>query len=310
MVNERLTRFFLLMALVAAVLLAPLPAQTAEQQAMPGDATPRLQQVTESGKLRVGVNPDFKPFSFVDDSGTRVGVDIDIARQLAKALGVELEVVAPEQFSDLIPMLVADKVDVLIAGMSITFERATQVNFTAPYFDTGTSILMNIGNSAKLGIGNVKNSDELLEQLHRRGNESKLKIAVTQGKLPAEVARRRFPDATITDYPSNEAAAQATLEGDANLMIHDEVFLKVWLQANASKARFRMVVLDPPIEPDFYGIATRKGDLEWLALLNVFVRELRANDQVTGYVTRLLPGMSKEQMFDRRPLPFNIRDME
>jgi hypothetical protein len=71
-----------------------------------------------------------------------------------------------------------------------------------------------------------------------------------------------------------------------------------------------MTVLDPPIEPDFYGIATRKGDLEWLQLLNVFVHEMRANNQVDSYLVRFLPNMNKDQLFDKRTLRFDIQDME
>ncbi|GAB3685315.1 substrate-binding periplasmic protein [Salinisphaera aquimarina] len=311
MLKEKLTKALLCIVLAAGVLLQPLHAQPAESGTGQTDATPsRLDEVIDSGKLRVGVNPDFRPFSFVDESGKRVGVDIRIAQKLADALGVELEIVAPDNFADLIPMLTDDKVDVVIAGMSITFDRARQVNFTDPYFDTGTSMLMNIGHSAKLGIGNVKDADQLIEQLRSSGNESQLKIAVTEGKSPAAVAKRLFPDATITGYPTNEDAAEATFKGDANLMIHDEVFLKVWLQANESRARFRMVVLDPPIKPDFYGMATRKGDLEWLQLLNVFVHEMRANHQVESYLARFLPNMNTDQMFDRQPLRFDIEDME
>lgn len=298
------------MSLAASALLQPLHAQQAKPGAEQAEPTPRLQKIIDSGKLRVGVNPEFKPFSFVDESGERVGVDIRIGKQLAEALGVELEVVAPENFSDLIPMLIDDKVDVLIAGMSITFERAMQVDFTDPYFDTGISMLMNIGNSARLGVGNAKTSNELIEQLRSRDNESQLKIAVTEGKAPAAEARRQFPDATVIGYPTNEDAAEATFKGDANLMLHDEVFLKVWLKANESRARFRMIVLDPPIKPDFYGIATRKGDLEWLQLLNVFVQEMRANNRVIGYLTDFLPNMNADQMFNKSMLRFDLRDME
>ena len=269
--------------------------------------TSELQKIVTSGKLRVGVNPNFEPFSFVKEGEERGGVDIDIANQLASALGVELEVIAPEEFSELIPMLVDDKIDAILAGMSITFERAMEVAFTNPYFDTGMSLMLNVGSSAKLGIGNAQDSSEVLEILQARGNEDQLKIAVTEGRAPALEAERRFPEAQIISFPSNEEAAQATAQGQANMMIHDEIFLKVWYQKNQST---RLKVLNPPIKPDFYGIAVRQGDSDWLQLLNVFVRNLRADRQVLGYLGEYLPSMTMTESSDSTVPLFDLGDME
>ena len=97
-------------------------------------APTELDRIVESGTIRVGVNPNFKPFSYLDENQMRVGVDIDIAQRLATALGVELELTAPGTFGELIPLLVDDRIDIVVAGMSITFDRATMVNFTQPYF--------------------------------------------------------------------------------------------------------------------------------------------------------------------------------
>ena len=303
------------------VLSQPLYAQSSDTGTLTGTVTgtvtitgnvttSELQRIVNSGTLRVGVNPNFEPFSFIGDGDKRVGVDIDIADQLAKALDVALEVTAPDDFSELIPMLEDGKIDLILAGMSITFERAKSVAFTDPYFDTGMSLLMNVGSSAKLGIENAKNSAAVLKTLQARGNEDRLKIAVTEGKAPALEAKRRFPKAQIISYATNEEAAQATANGQANLMIHDEIFLKVWYQKNQSTVGKRLRVLDPPIKPDFYGIALRQGDSDWLQLLNVFVRNLRADGQVLGYLSEYLPSMSMTESPESVIPIFDLGDME
>lgn len=296
---------------VAALSLATcLLAQPSHAQQEDAADAAELQKIADSGKLRVGVNPNFRPFSFLDDAEARVGVDIDIAGRLAEALGVELEVTAPDEFTDLIPMLVDDEIDLILAGMSITFERAKEVNFTDPYFDTGISILMNIGSSARLGIAGAKDSEALVETLSARDAESRLRIAVTEGKAPALEAERRFPDAQITGYPTNEEAVAATARGDADVMIHDEIFLKLWVEQNEPAARHRMVVLDPPIKADFYGIAVRKGDPDWLRLLDVFVRDLRLEGEVIGYLSEYLPSMTVTESSDGVIPRVELRDME
>jgi polar amino acid transport system substrate-binding protein len=250
--------------------------------------SPTLTKVFADKVLRVGVNPQFKPFSF-EKNGKRVGVDIDIANLLAKKLGVTAKIMAPKSFSELIPMLQADKIDIIIAGMSITFDRAKMVDFSTPYFDTGLSILLNKAKSARLGISAVPNYTALMAELLQNKKADQLIIAVTEGKAPQRIVPRFFPKATVKPYPSNEAAALATLNGEADIMVHDEIFLKVWLKEHAKQAQFKMVVLNPPFKPDYYGMAIRKGNQDFLNMLGVFDMELRSNGYVGQFMGRYLP---------------------
>jgi polar amino acid transport system substrate-binding protein len=250
--------------------------------------SPTLSRVFTDKVLRVGVNPNFKPFSFEKD-GKRIGVDIDIANLLAKKLGVRAQIVTPASFSDLIPMLNEGKIDIIMAGMSITFDRAKVVDFSSPYFETGLSILLNKAKSARLGISGVPNYSALVSELMQNGKADQLVIAVTDGKAPQRIVPRFFPKATIKAYPTNEEAAAATLKGEADLMVHDEIFLKVWLKEHAKEAQFRLTVLDPPFKPDYYGMAIRKGNQGFLNMLDVFNLELRSNGYVGQFMGRYLP---------------------
>ncbi len=255
-------------------------------------SSPVLSKVISTKTLRVGVNPKFKPFSF-QKGGKRVGVDIDIAHLLASKLGVTAKIISPNAFTDLIPMLLGDEIDIIIAGMSITFGRAKVVDFSDPYFDTGLSILLNKITTTRLGISAAPNYAVLHDELSRNGKAGRLVVAVTEGKAPQRIVPRFFPQAQIKAYPTNEAAAEATLKGDADIMVHDEIFLKVWLKENARRANFRLVVLDPPFKPDFYGLAIRKGNQDFLNMLNVFAMELQSNGHVVQFMGQYLPVRSK-----------------
>ncbi len=254
--------------------------------------SPTLQKIISTKVLRVGVNPKFKPFSFLK-GGKREGVDIDIARLLAKKLGVQAKIVVPKNFSDLIPMLREEKIDIIMAGMSITFDRAKVVDYSSPYFDTGLSILLNKITTTRLGISTATTYNAMREELARNGKAKQLIVAVTKGKAPERIVPRFFPGAQIKAYPTNEAAAEATFKGEADIMVHDEIFLKVWLKENTKRANYRMVVLDPPFKPDYYGFAIRKGNQDFLNLLNVFVLELRANGYVAQFMGKYLPIKAK-----------------
>ena len=103
-------------------------------------AMPSIPQGSE-GVLRFGTASVTEPFSFVDGSQRVVGFDIEIAARVAQRLNLKLEVVNLE-FGALIPALIAGKVDMIGACITITEERAKQVLFSAPYYTGGISALV------------------------------------------------------------------------------------------------------------------------------------------------------------------------
>ena len=100
------------------LLLLALPAVLAAA------GTDRLQSIRDAGVLRVGTTGDYKPFSYRDPtSGWLLGADIAMARDLATAIGVRLELV-PTSWSALLDDARADRYDVAMGGISVTRERA------------------------------------------------------------------------------------------------------------------------------------------------------------------------------------------
>lgn len=238
--------------------------------------------------LRIGINPLFWPFSYIDDKGERVGVDLDIAELLAEGMKVKLKIIVPDQpkaFEKLVPMLVKGDIDVIIAAMSRTFERAKQVDFTVPYFRTGVTILLNRATGYEIGIGEAKSYPEMIDILNFLKNQDKLKIIVSEGKAPAQSAPVFFRNATIIEYPSNESAAEALYQGKAHIMVHDEIFLKSWLAKNKGRALYKFRVFDKPYKPDTYGFAIAKGKSELLNTLNIFIEDKLINE---GYLERFM----------------------
>ncbi len=284
-----------LLALMATTLMVATVSAAGEID--PGDS-PVAKRIVDNGILRVGVNPQFKPFSFKTPDNRQAGVDIDIAKLLARQLGVKLEIVVPGAFSQLIPMLLSDQIDIIMAGMTINFKRAKVVNFTDPYFNTGLSILLNKVKAGRLGLSGVSSYQEMMESLAESGREDKLIIAVTKGKSPARSVPVYFPKAQVREYASNEEAAQAVADGKAHIMVHDEIFLKVWVNDHKDTARFKLTVFPRPFKPDHYGFAVRKGNQELVNMLNVFISELYVEDYINRFMTTYLPPQVKPAKFD------------
>lgn len=246
------------------------PALTTAEQIETGDSSV-LNRIVQNGVIRVGVNPLFKPFSFTNEKDERIGIDIDIANHLAESMGVKLEVVVPATFLDLFPMLSNGEIDVVIAAMSRIFERAKMVDFTDSYYDTGISIMLNKAKGSELGVGQVNSYRNFMTQLQRLGKEKQLIIAATTGKGSIKSIPRFFPNARVSEYPTNEESAEAVANGEAHIMVHDEIFLKTWVQDNPGKALYKVVVFPEPYKPDTYGFAVKKGNQAFLNLLNMFI---------------------------------------
>jgi len=101
-----------------------------------------VDEIKKRGYLIVGTEATFPPFEFVDEKTKEiVGFDIDIAREIAKALGVKLKV-EDIAFDGLIPSLLTKKIDLIAAAMTITPERAKVVSFSDPYFTAGQVIVV------------------------------------------------------------------------------------------------------------------------------------------------------------------------
>ena len=105
-------------------------------------AQAELQQVKSKGVLTVGVKADYPPFGYREPDGTITGIEPDLARDLAKRLGVKVDFV-PVVASNRIQFLQQGRIDVLIATMTDTPERAKLVDFVSPdYYASGYNLML------------------------------------------------------------------------------------------------------------------------------------------------------------------------
>jgi ABC-type amino acid transport substrate-binding protein len=95
---------------------------------------PRLDAIRDRGMLRVGYATDTLPFAYVNARGDLVGLDIEMAHQLARELGVRVEF-TPIDREHLHGLLVAGTCDIIMSGIAVTTERALDVRFSTPYLD-------------------------------------------------------------------------------------------------------------------------------------------------------------------------------
>lgn len=249
-----------LLALVTVMAMVVLAACGSGDESKSGDkATSTIDQVKETKKLVIGTNAGYYPFEMIDKDGVMVGYDMDVAAAIAKELGAEVEV-KQFGFDALIPALQSGKIDMVLAGMTITDERSAVVNFADAYYETGQSVMV---------ASDSKVTDA--KELDKKGTS----IAVQIGTTGSIVANKEFKNAEIKEFEDFPSAALAAQQGQVDAVVYDEPAIKVYALQNEGKVK----TLDGLLASDKLGIALKKDDDATLEWVNEFLGTYIGSDE-------------------------------
>ncbi|MGA9869233.1 MAG: transporter substrate-binding domain-containing protein [Acetobacteraceae bacterium] len=189
-------------------LASPIPAAAGAEVAL-APAT-RLDAILARGTLRVGLTGDYKPFSFLDKaSGSTTGLDVDMAQDLAKAMGVKLEIVHttwPTMMAD----LQGGKFDIAMGGVTITLARLKSAYFTIPVMTSGKTAIARCAEKDKF---------QTLAEIDRPG----VKVIVNPGGTNESFDKANLKQAEIVPFPDNATIFDQLVAGEADVMITDGV---------------------------------------------------------------------------------------
>lgn len=212
-----------------------------------------LDHVLKTGTLSIGISL-FEPWVIKNENGELDGFEIQVAKQLAKDLGVipDFKVV---EWEELINELEDKEFDIIIAGMAITPERALRINFSNPYSNSGISIAA--------CLAQTKNMDSLDEL-----NNSKITIGAVSNTVSEKLAQRYFNKAKIKSYIKSEDAINAVLQGDIHALVESSPVPKFLAMKHPDLVD---VPLSKPLLSYKTGMAVNKGDQDFLNYLNAWI---------------------------------------
>ena len=213
-----------------------------------------LEQIMKRGVMRVGMDT-FVPWAMKDKTGKFIGFEIDVARQLAEDMGVDVEFV-PTKWAGIIPALLTGKFDVLIGGMGIRTKRALKVNFTIPYDYSGMSMVAHKKKAA--GFGSL---DDF--------NKPEVELAVKMGTTAVMAAKKHMPKAKLRLFEDEAQAYQELRNGNVHAVV-----------GSAPRPAYESVkyadTLFMPMRDNFtkepIGFALRKGDFDTLVFFNGWIQ--------------------------------------
>jgi len=217
-----------------------------------------LESILKRGELRVGFEAGYMPFEMTDKKGNFVGFDIDMAKEMAKAMGVKF-VPVNTAWDGIIPSLITDKFDIIMSGMTVTQERNLKINFADPYIIVGQSILIN-----KKYKGKINTYKDL--------NNSRYIVTSKLGTTGEQAVKRLIPKCTYKSFETEPEAALEVVNGKADAFVYDLPYCVVFM---AQQGAGKLVFLDKPFtfEPLAWGV--RKGDPDFLNWLNNFYNQIK-----------------------------------
>ena len=255
-----------------AVILALLMVGLVGRAAWSADS---LEEVRKKGVLVVGVRDDAPPFGFIDrDTGETVGIDVDLAGEVAKRLGVKMRTKTVTA-AGWIPDLLAGNVDLVAATIGSTPDREKLVDFSLPYFRTTQGVLAKKGAVTSL-----------------KGLEGK-KIGVGQGSAAERNIKEKVPGAACYFFSDASKAVEALRRGEVDALSASGSNLFGCL-SSLPKGEFE-IAESVKVSEELYRMAVRKGNPKFLDFVNATLTEVSGNDVARNIFDKWFKGKGGER---------------
>ena len=232
--------------------------------------------------LRVGMECTYAPFNYRTSSGDLVGYDVDVAKGVAEIIGADLEFVC-QQWDGMIPALLANKFDLIVASMSITESRLEKIDFSSPYRDSVGRLVGKSGQDMNLFDPSGNPIPE---------NFSGLRIGLERASTYESWFNAKLPNANVILYDGSEPLYLDLVNGRVDAIMTNP--MKAHLRFLAKEEGSGFEFISPAIsEVEFFGIGVgiglRQGQPELKARLDSAIKKLINTGKLTEYALKYFP---------------------
>ena len=222
---------------------------------------------SSNGTLVVGTNTAFPPFEYVGDDGNPDGFDIALIKAIGDKIGMDVQIQDME-FDSLVSSI-GGKIDVAIAGMTVTEERKNTVDFSDSYYEAVQAVLVPKGSA-------IATADDL----------KNLKIGVQLGTT-GEFIADEIEGATVSAYNKAVDAVNDLNNGRVDCVIVDKNPAEVFGAQFSDKVDV-VPGTNFDFEPENYAIALPKGNTELADKINNALKELKADGTYDSLVSKYI----------------------
>lgn len=218
-----------------------------------------MDEILQRGELRVGVQTQGAPVSFVNKNGERTGLAIEIVKMMADDLKVKL-VLQDYDWKGLVPGLLANKFDIIAADMTPTAERTAALLFSKPFFYQQTVAFTTKDKPYKTW---------------QEMNEAGLNIGAVQGGTYVTAVKEFLPNATVKEFSSGPTVAQALAAGRIDGALSDLGNVRGY-----TKDYENLKLLDGVITSEPLAFATRKENIHLKFWMDNYIELISANHKL------------------------------
>ena len=262
-ISNRLRDLALLQSLAVVMLLGSC-------ESTPKPTKPRASAPLSQAVLRVGMAETAPPITFAED-GSNKGIEMDCARKLAKALRRKLKIVSMH-WPNLTYELANRRIDIIMAGMTITKQRRRQVAFADPYLSIGQQALIRRDSQATFGT-----SEKILATRRR--------VGVEENSTGEQFANGNLNNAKVIAYPTLAAAAAALINEKLDVVIHDSPCVQ-WM---ASRNKDDLVAVEGLFTDEQLAWAVHKEDTELRKTVNRVLIQWKESGRLDQIIRRWIP---------------------
>lgn len=216
----------------------------------------------DDSKLIMVTEAGFAPYEYYSN-GEIVGVDVDIAKEIAASMGKEL-VIKDIAFDSIINEVKTGKADFGAAGISYNEERAKNVDFTINY-STSKQVVIVKNDSGITNIGDINGK----------------KIAVQLGSIADTYVSSTYKDASVVRQKKYLAAIEDLNAGKVDCVVMDLLPAEQILKTNSG-----LKILDGALVEDSYGMIVKKGNKELLNNINKVLEKLKNEGKIDEYIIK------------------------
>ena len=219
----------------------------------------------EAGKLIMSTNAAFPPYEMTTDDGGFEGIDVEIAGALAEKLGLELQI-EDMDFDAALLSVQQDKADMVMAGVTVTDDRLTVMDFSDSYATGIQSIIVPEGSE-------IQSVDDLAGHV----------IGTQRGTTGYLYCVDEFGDENVIAYDNGLTAVQALNNGQVDCVVIDNAPAQEFVASNPG-----LVILDTAYAEENYAIGVNKGNTQLLDAINGALAELQADGTIQSILDKYI----------------------
>lgn len=226
---------------------AATPSDSASGSSSSAKAKARtLDEIKQSGKIKIAVFSDKAPFGYIDKDGKNAGYDVYFAQRLAEDLGVKAEYTSVDPAAR-VDVLTSNKVDVVLANFTVTDERAQKVDFAKPYM--------------KVALGVVSPEGAPITDVSQLDGKT---LIIAKGTTAETWFEKNAPNVKLQKYDQYSDAYNALLDGRGDAFSTDNTEVLAWAKSNKGFT----VGITKLGDEDTIAPAVQKGNKELLDFIN------------------------------------------